>query len=110
MSKKPHKSFPDDSEKKKIKAQSQQIKWLEKKVKRLKAELATLNAAFKKSADYMSDESGPVSVEKLIQDAKNHKPLKESKKELPTIEDKEAVRKKWANWIKERSKPQEDEE
>ena len=110
MGKKPHKSFPDDTEKKKIKAQSSQIKYLEKEIKRLKAELATLNAAFKKSAAYMADESGPISVEKLIKDAEKHKPLIESKKDLPKVDEREATRQKWANWIKERTKPQEDEE
>lgn len=110
MGKKPHKSFPDDSEKKKIKAQSQQIKWLEKEIKRLKQELATLNKAFEKSAHYMSEESGPISVEKLIKDAQNHKPLKQSKKDLPSPDDKEAVRQKWATWIKSRSKTVEEEE
>lgn len=110
MGKKPHKSFPDESEKKKIKAQSAQIKYLEKEIRRLKAELATLNKAFKKSAEYMSDESGPISVEKLIKDAQNHKPLIESKKDLPTVDEREKVRQKWANWIKDRSKQQEGDE
>jgi DNA-binding ferritin-like protein len=109
LGKKPHKSFPDDTEKKKIKAQSQQIKYLEKEIKRLKAELQTLNAAFKKSADYMSDESGPISVEKLIKDADKHKPLIQSKKDLPSQDDREAVRRKWDQWNRNR-KGQDDEE
>jgi septal ring factor EnvC (AmiA/AmiB activator) len=104
LGKKPHKSFPDESEKKKIRAQSAQIKFLEKEIRRLKQELATLNAAFKKSADYMSDESGPISVEKLIRDANKHKPLVESKKDLPTIDEKEAVRRKWDIWNRNRIK------
>lgn len=106
MGKKPHKSFPDDTEKKKIKAQSHQLKFLEKEVKRLKAELATLNAAFRKSADYMADESGPIPVEKLIKDANSHKPLIESKKIVP--ETKEETRAKWKAWIEDRVKAQGD--
>lgn len=112
MGKKPHKSFPDENhaEKKKIRAQADQIKYLEKEIKRLKGELKTLNDAFKKSAEYMSDESGPISVEKLIKDANSHKALKESKKDVAKVDEREAVRAKWAKWIQERSKPQEDEE
>lgn len=109
MGKKPHKSFPDESLKKKIKSQSDHIKWLEKEVKRLKGELATLNAAFKKSAAYMADESGPISVEKLIKDAQNHKPLIESKKDVPQTDEREAVRKKWDKWNRERKKPEDEE-
>jgi DNA-binding ferritin-like protein len=110
LGKKPHKSFPDDADKKKIKAQAQQLKYYEKEIKRLKAELATVNAAFKKSAEYMADESGPISVEKLIQDAKNHKPLRESKKDAEKQPTKEETRAKWARWIEEQNKAKEDEE
>lgn len=110
MGKKPHKSFPEESEKKKIKAQSEQIRFLEREIKRLKAELATLNAAFKKSAEYMADESGPISVEKLIKDAQKHKPLMQSKKEVVPVDEREAIRVKWDKWNRERAKKQEDEE
>lgn len=104
MGKKPHKSFPEESEKKKIKAQSQQIKYLEKEIKRLKAELATLNAAFKKSAQYMSDESQQLTTEQLIKAAEKHQTLKEAKKEYVSEEsEREQVRKKWDEWNRNRS-------
>jgi hypothetical protein len=111
VGKKPHKSFPDDSEKKKVKAQSQQIKYLEKEIKRLKAELATLNAAFRKSAQYMSDESGPLSTEQLIRAAEKHQSLKEAKKEYVSEEsERERVRKKFDEWNRKRDSGRKDEE
>jgi ABC-type phosphate transport system auxiliary subunit len=108
LTKKPHKSFPEEADKRKIKAQAEQIKWLEKEVKRLEGELKTVEAAFKKAAVYMSDESGPIPVEKLIKDANSHKALKDSKKDVAAVDSKEATRAKWARWISERSKSQDE--
>lgn len=110
MGKKPHKSFANEDKDKRIKGQRERIKELEREVKRLKKQLETLNKAFEKSAAYMADESGPISVEKLIKDAQNHKPLIQSKKELPQVDEREAVRRKWDEWNRNRNKPQDDEE
>lgn len=110
MGKKPHKSFPDESLKKKVKAQAEKIRYLEREIKRLKGENKTRDAAFKKAAEYMADESGPISVEKLIKDAEKHKPLLQSKKEVTPEDEREAVRKKWDEWNRSRAKVQEEEE
>ena len=114
-----HKSFPDnDDSKKKIRNQSETIKKLEKEIKRLKAELATLNAAFKKAATFMSDEAKLLKVEELIKAADKHQSLQEAKAEFIPTEKEEAartreeVRQKWADWAKKNraSKTEEEED
>ena len=99
-----HKSFPEDGSKEKIRNQSRRIKELEKEVNRLKAELKTLNSAFEKSAQYMSDSSKLLKVEELIKAADKHQTLKEAKAEfIPTQKEeaertKQEVRDKWKEW------------
>lgn len=82
MSKQRHRSYPDtDKREQKVKNQSSVIKGLEKEIKRLKAELQTLNAAFKKAAEFMSDGAKELSVEDLIKGAEKNSQLKEMQKE-----------------------------
>lgn len=106
MKKAKHKTFPESDSKEKVRNQSRVIKHLEKEIKRLKAELATLNAAFKKAAAYMSDESKILKVEELIKAAQDHMTLKEAKTEYVASKKEEAersreeVRAKWADWAK----------
>jgi archaellum component FlaC len=113
---KKHKSFPEEDSKKKIKNQSERIKQLEREIKRLKSELATLNAAFKKAANYMSDESKLLKVEELIKAADKHQTLKEAKEEfIPTQKEqaertREETRQKWAKWAEENRRTKSPEE
>lgn len=111
-----HKSYPEEDSKKKIRNQSERIKQLEREIKRLKSELATLNAAFKKVASYMSDESKLLKVEELIKAANDNKTLKEAKAEYiankteENARSREETRKKWAEWAKKnRAKPSDEE-
>ena len=107
-----HRSFPDDDSKQKTNNLRQKIKEQEREIKRLKAELKTLNDAFKKSARYMSDKSKHLSTEDLIKAANEHLSLDEVKKSAVASaeEQREATRRKWADWAKARAKPIEDEE
>lgn len=101
---KKHRTYPDDLKDKKIKGQREAIKKLEKEVRRLKSELATLNAAFKKSAAYMSTESKDLSVKELIKAAEKNHTLEQAKIEkeekYSNIDEKERVRRKFQNWGK----------
>jgi hypothetical protein len=97
-----HKTHPEEDKDKKIKGQREAIKKLEREVKRLKSELATLNVAFKKSAAYMSTESKVLSVEELIKAAEKNQTLEIAKTEAD-VDDREVVRRKWAQWNKERN-------
>lgn len=117
MGKSKHKTFhDDDGNKKKIKNQSERIRELEREIKRLKAELSTLNAAFKKAAAYMSDESKLLKVEELIKAADKHQTLQQAKSEFMSSQKDEAertreeTRQKWREWaLKHRACPPEEE-
>lgn len=109
MGKRPHKSFANEDKDKRIKAQREKIKELEQDIRRLKRQLKTLDDAFRKSAEYMSDESGPISVEKLIKDANSHKALKDSKQGTVPVDERELVRKKWDEWNRNRKQNNDDE-
>lgn len=107
-----HRSFPDDDSKQKTHNLRQKIKEQEREIKRLKAELKTLNDAFKKSAKYMSDKSKDLNTEDLIKAANDHLTLDEVKKSavVTAEEQKEIARRKWADWAKARAKTFEDKE
>lgn len=116
MGKQRHKSFPENDNKEKVRNQSRTIKALEKEIKRLKAELSTLNAAFKKAAMFMSDESKLLKVEELIKAAEKHQTLKDAKEEyIPTPKEesertREETRQKFAKWRMENRSSEPDDE
>lgn len=104
--KKPNRSYDRDgkSENEKIRALQKKIKEQAKELTRLKAELKTLNAAFQKSAAYMSSQSKPLKVEELIRAAEKNQTLEEAIKEAIPDEkiraerEREDVREKWRKW------------
>lgn len=106
MGKRPNRNYEKDgkSENEKIRALQKKIKEQAKELTRLKAELKTLNAAFQKSAAYMSKESKPLKVEELIRAAEKNQSLEEALKEIIPDEkvaqerEKEDVREKWRKW------------
>lgn len=105
---KPNKSFDHDgkSENEKIRSLQKTIKDRDKEIARLKAELKTLNAAFAKSAEFMSSQSKTLKVEELISAANKHQTLEQAKKEfVPDVKEerereRESVRQKWAEWAR----------
>lgn len=74
-----HKSFPEENDK--SRELRKKIKEQETEIKRLKSELKTLNAAFTKMTAYIKGNLDGVSVEKVVQAAKQDKTMVEIKKE-----------------------------
>lgn len=106
MGKRPNKSFDRDgkSENEKLRALQKKIKEQAKEITRLKAELKTLNAAFAKSANYMSSQSKTLKVEELIRAAEKNQTLEQAKAEYIPDEktererEREATREKFRKW------------
>ena len=81
MSKKPNRSFDNDKKSDgKVKSLTKALKEKEKHIRQLQSELATLESAFKKAANYMSKESAELSVEELIKASNKNATLEEAKK------------------------------
>jgi hypothetical protein len=81
---KPKKTFDrSGKETNKEAALRKELKEKERQIKKLQSDIATLEAAFKKTAVYMSDKSQNHSVESLIEAANKHTPLAEIPKRVP---------------------------
>lgn len=76
-----HRTYPKDENNDKEKALRKKVKEQEAEIRRLKSELKTLNKAFEKTAQYIKGNVDGVSVEKMIDGAKNDKTMVEIKKE-----------------------------
>lgn len=76
-----HKTYPEENNNEKEKALRVKIKQQDQEIKRLKAELKTLNRAFEKTAGFIKGNVDGVSVEKMIAGAKKEKTMVEIKKE-----------------------------
>lgn len=83
MGRKPNK-VPDDRQAKdgQIQKLRTRVKRLEKENSRLKSELNAYDQAWKKTLRYISDETKQISLDDLINAAKDDKSLKETKKEV----------------------------
>ena len=75
-----HRTYPKEDTGKE-KELRQKIKQQDAEIKRLKSELKTLNRAFEKTAQYIKGNVDGVSIEKMIDGAKQEKTMVEIKKE-----------------------------
>ena len=89
------------SENEKIRTLKKALTQRDREIARLKAELKTLNEAFRKSAAYMSSQSKELTVEELIKAAGKNQTLEQTKVEK-VKETKEDVREKVLRWRNER--------
>ncbi len=95
MTRKMRKTFPKDehnSLKDAVKKLKSQVRRLQKENRDLRSENTTLLTAWGKTECFLDEATKDISVEDLVK--KTHKVLSEE-------EEKELVRLKWANWIKE---------
>lgn len=89
MSKTKTKSLRNDTidrEKATIKSLRQKLKKANAEIRRLKSQLRTYDKAFEKTKEYLKDHTSDISVEELIEAAKQDKTLGTLKKELYTCE------------------------
>jgi len=77
----------EDGSKEREKTQKAKIKELEKEIKHLKSELKTYDRAFKKTKDFLRDNTADFTVEQTINAAKKNKSLKQLTVEICLCDD-----------------------